>query len=368
MNHKPQSFTTLPGLTLIVAAAALLSVVGWQKTASSADEKTASPDAAAFDEKTATPTADAAKTSPDEAATPDPATAAAAATTAGLPDPKALLEQVRSKLQELDSLKCDLHETVMMSGMSFNAAGTYAEASGNRVHVEFRIFPSQPSVQNDVKQLALDAELVVAAAETSRGELTQVSDGTVLFTHWKNGATVSVTRRNLRDIMDAASKVAGYDTDHVAMDLGVGGLRGLISRIQSLMVFAPVQTKKVGEAEFYVVRGRWNAKTRKELFQLPDDAVVDPRPHIPEYVVFYIDAKTSLPRRIEYRKRAPDPAQKFDRSMVTLDLRNMVINETLPDEMFVFKTPEGMKETDITEQTIQVIQQTVQGAAGTPVP
>lgn len=103
--------------------------------------------------------------------------------------------------------------------------------------------------------------------------------------------------------MDAASKVAGYDTDHVAMDLGVGGLRGLISRIESLMEFT-VKTKKVGDVEFYVVRGRWNAKTRKELFQLPDDAVVDPRPHIPEYVVFYIDSKTSLPRRIEYRKRA----------------------------------------------------------------
>ena len=366
MNYKPQSLTTLPGLTLIVAAAALLAVVGWQKTANSADEKPAAPDTAASDEKTATSAANPAKASPDEAKTSDPAAPADAATAAGLPDSRTLLDQVRSKLQELDSLKCDLHETVMMSGMSFNAAGTYAEASGNRVHVEFRIFPSQPSGKSDLKQIELDAEPVVAAAETSRGELTQVSDGTVLFTHWKNGANVTVTRRNLRDIIEAASKVAGYDTDHVAMDLGVGGLRGLISRIESLMEFAPVQSKKVGDAEFYVVRGRWNAKTRKELFQLPDDAVVDPRPHIPEYVVFYIDAKTSLPRRIEYRKRAPDPAQKFDRPMVILDLRNIVMNEALPDEMFVFKTPEGLKETDITEQTIQVIQQSVQGAAVTP--
>ncbi len=368
MNYKPQSLTTLPGLTLIVATAALLVVVGWQNSASSADEKTAAPDTAASDEKTAPTSADPASSTPDEAATSDPATPAVAATTAGLPESKALLDQVRSKLQELDSLKCDLHETVMMSGMSFNAAGTYAEASGNRVHVEFRIFPSQPSVKSGLKQLALDAEPVVPPVETLRGELTQVSDGTVLFTHWKNGANVSVTRRNLRDIMEAATKVAGYDADHVAMDLGVGGLRGLISRIESLMEFAPVQSKKVGDAEFYVVRGRWNAKTRKELFQLPDDAVGDPRPHIPEYVVFYIDAKTSLPRRIEYRKRAPDPAQKFDRPMVTLDLRNMVINEALPDEMFVFKTPEGIKETDITEQTIQVLQQTVQQPAATPAP
>ena len=119
----------------------------------------------------------------------------------------------------------------------------------------------------------------------------------------------------------------------------------------------------MGESDFYVVRGRWNAKTRKELFQLPDDVIVDPRPHVPEYVVIYIDAKTLLPRRIEYRKRAADPAQKFDRPMVTLDLRNVVLNEALPDNMFVFATPEGVTELDITEQTILSIQQTTQAPA-----
>ena len=77
----------------------------------------------------------------------------------------------------------------------------------------------------------------------------------------------------------------------------------------------------------------------EELFQLPEDVIVDPRPHVPEYVVFYIDAKTLLPRRIEYRKRSPDPTQKFDRPMVTLDLRNLVLNETLPDEHVCFLRP-----------------------------
>ena len=149
---------------------------------------------------------------------------------------------------------------------------------------------------------------------------------------------------------------------------GVGGLRGLISRIESLMEFAPVQTKKVGESDFYVVRGRWNAKARKELFQLADDVIADQRPHVPEYVVFYIDTKTLIPRRIEYRKRAADPAQKFDRPMVTLDLRNVVLNETLPEDTFVFTTPDGVKEEDITEQTIQAIQQAIQAPAATDRP
>lgn len=348
---------------MITAAAVVLAIAMHQSPAKSADEKSVPPDTATTDAKTQVTDPDPSETPTANAPSSDLATQESTAASADVPDPTDLLNQVRSKLQSLETLKCDLHQTVMMSGMKLNAAGTYAEASGNRVHVEFRIFASEPAVKDDTKKLAIDAEPTVHAPESARGELTQVSDGSVLFTLWKNGTTVRVTRRNLRDIMDAAAQVAGYDADHVAMDLGVGGLRGLISRIESLMEFAPVQTKKVGNSDFYVVRGRWNAKTRKEIFQLPDDVISDPRPHIPEYVVFYIDAKTLLPRRIEYRKRAADPAQKFDRPMVTLDLRNVVLNEALPDNMFVFVTPEGAKEEDITEQTIQSIQQSIQAPA-----
>lgn len=370
MNYKPQSLTASPRFTILIVVAALLTIAARHTLARSADEESVPAISAASDEKTTSSAADPSKAPTDEAPGSDPAIAGAEANSADVPASRELLTQVRSKLEGLDSLTCDLHETVLMSGRTLHAVGTYAEAAGNRIHVEFRIFPSQSSAKEDLRKLAIDAEPVVLAPETSRGELTQVSDGTVVFTHWKNGDNVSVTRRNLRDIMDAATKVADYDANHVAMDLGVGGLRGLISRIESLMEFAPVQTKELGKTKYYVVRGRWNAKSRKELFQLADDVIVDPRPHIPEYVVFYIDARTLLPRRIEYRKRAPDPAQKIDRPMVTLDLRNIALNVTIPDEKFVFKTPEGVKEEDVTEQTIQAIEQSVQNATGStpPVP
>ncbi len=365
MNHKPKPLTIFPGLTVIIGLAASLAITLPPAPAGSADETVDPAATAGADEKktpvegesSETPTTDGSESAPEPAAV-----------SANLPESRDLLNQVRGALQGLDSLKCDLHETVILSGMKLQAVGTYAEASGNRVHVEFRIFPSQPAGKSDAGQLALDAEPMAISPDTAQGELTQISDGTVLFTLMKNGANVRLTRRNLRDVMDAATKVAGYDADHVAMDLGVGGLRGLISRIESLMEFAPVQTKKVGETEFYIVRGRWNAKTRKELFRLPENAVVDPRPHVPEYVVFYIDAKTLLPRRIEYRKRAPDPAQKFDRPLVTLDLRNLVLNESLPDDMFAFSAPEGVKEEDVTEQTIQAIQQSAAPPASTEDP
>jgi len=346
MNHKPYSFAAFPGLAFLTSLATLVAIALQQVPAESADEKPGTAETAASDKEKAAET----KTNDTVPAT----------NTDPVPTATDLLNQTRGKLQSLESLKCDLHETVIMAGMTLHAAGTYAEASGNRVHLMFQIFPSQPAVKSELKGSPIDAEPATLDPATARGELTQVSDGTVLFTLWKNGPAARVSRRNLRDIMAAATQVAGYDENHVAMDLGVGGIRGLIARIESLMEFAPVQTKKVGDSDLYVVRGRWNAKTRKEIFQLPADAIVDPRPHIPEYVVFYIDAKTLLPRRIEYRKRASDPAQKFDRPMVTLDLRNIVLNEAIPDELFVFSAPEGVPEDDVTEKTIQAIQQSAQ--------
>ena len=354
MNHKPNSFAAFPGLALLTGVAALAAISLHRAPALSADEKAASAEAAATDQQTPVT---------DEANNTAPSAGSDA-----IPSATDVLSQTRSKLQELESLKCDLHETVIMAGMTLKAVGTYSEASGNRIHLKFQIFPSQPAAKNEVKAIPIDVEPAAQDPASVRGELTQVSDGTVLFTLWKNGEIARVNRRNLRDIMAAATQVAGYDKDHVAMDLGVGGIRGLIARIESLMEFAPVQTKKVGETDFYVIRGRWNAKTRKEIFDLPAEAIVDPRPHVPEYVLFYIDAKTLLPRRIEYRKRAADPALKFDRPMVTLDLRNIVVNEAIPDDLFVFSAPEGIPEDDITEQTIQFIQRTTQRPADGTVP
>jgi hypothetical protein len=54
--------------------------------------------------------------------------------------------------------------------------------------------------------------------------------------------------------------------------------------------------------------------------------------------------------------------------MVILDLRNVVLNENLPDDLFAFSAPEGVKEEDITAETIQAIQQTSQTPGTTPAP
>ena len=282
-----------------------------------------------------------------------------------LPDAATLVTEVRGKLDGLDSLSCDLHETILVSGMKFSAAGRYLQASGNRFRLEFRIMPAVGASNQNSQPVALDGEISEDAVVDAKGSLTQVSNGSILYTYWLNGTDTRVTRRNISEILKVASETAAYDSTRAVQDLGLGGLKTLFARFQNTMEFSQVRREVVGSTQFLVVNGRWNTRIRKELFQMPDDAEVIPQEFIPEYVRLYVDEQTRLPRRIQYLKRSLDPAQKLVRPIVTLDLRQIVLNEQLGDEAFQFESPEGVVEEDITEQTLQEIRQsaTPQGAA-----
>lgn len=298
----------------------------------------------------------------DEPAEPTTATAQAASDTSGTD----LLTQVRGKLEGLDSLQCELHQTATFGGMKLLATGRYAEATGNRVRLEFQINPLERTTTADGKAPDFAAEPAVRPADESRGILTQVSDGSILYTAWKNGDMVRVTRRNIRDILAVALTVADYDPQHAAMDLGIGGLRGLIARLQSTMDFAPPKTVTIGEREFFEVTGRWNDSVRKNILGLQDGAVAIPQPQIPEYVRLYIETETLLPRRIQYLKRSPEATPKNVRPMLTLDLRNMKLNESVADELFIWQSPENAVEDDQTELVINAIRQANQPAPESP--
>ena len=363
MNYKPQTFPHFSALT--VMAGFLLSIGGLTlaKSAVFADESPAAATQAATDSQPPAETP-----APGKAAAPDP----------NLPAADEILTQLRTKLEGLDSLRCELHQTSLISGMKLTARGKYLEASGNRVNLQFMIFPMVAEKADDAKQLALDGEAAPVDETQNRGILNQVSDGSVLSTLWKNGDMQRVSRRDITSILAAAEATKAYDVKNAAMDLGVGGLRGLVSRLQTMMEFAPVKSITVGDRKVYEVTGRWSERIRKEVFKVPEGSVVDPRPHVPEYTRVYVDAETMLPRRIQFLKRSMDPTAKMVRPLITLDFRNLVINEPVDDQAFVFKTPEKAVEVDETENVIQMIQQSLKpasadggtpaaaGAAGTP--
>jgi hypothetical protein len=351
MNYKPKTFPHFSTRTVLAGCLLSMGAASLAKSAVVADEAPAPASPAAADSQSPAGTS-----APAKAAVPDP----------NLPAADEILNQLRSKLEGLDSLRCELHQTSLISGMKLTARGKYLEASGNRVNLEFMIFPMVAEKADDARQLALDAEASPVDEAQNRGVLIQVSNGSVLSTLWKNGDMQRVSRRDITTILAAAEATKAYDVKNAAIDLGIGGLRGLISRLQTTMEFAPVKSITVGERKVYEVTGRWSERIRKEVFKVPEGSIVDPRPHVPEYTRVYVDAETMLPRRIQFLKRSMDPTEKMVRPLITLDFRNLVINEPVDDQAFLFKTPEKAVEVDETENVIQMIQQSLKPASTDP--
>ena len=273
-----------------------------------------------------------------------------------------VLNSVRERLEGLQYLQCNLYEYVHLSDLRFYARGQYAQASNNRVRVEFRIFPIRGVRRTDEAPLKLDGEPEDTGKQQPTGELTQVSDGNALWTYWKNGDSTRLTRRDIQEILKVAGESEQFDPDHMLADLGTGGLQSLIARLQLGMEFGKVREQTLGNSRLLVVSGRWTAESLKKYFNVEDRTA--PRPHwMPEYVRVYIDAEAMLPRRIQYLKRHPIPEENKVRPLFTLDFLEMTIDDTVDESRFHFEAPEGELELDETGRTIELIQQ----AASQPV-
>lgn len=270
-----------------------------------------------------------------------------------------VFDGVAKKLNDAQSLSCTLHQNVVMSGQTFQAVGQYVQASGNRMRLEYQIFPIRAAKASDKEALAIGGEPEDTSELKPTGSLQQVSDGSVLWSYWINGAQKQLSRRNIQEITTAVNDIANYSTASSLQDLGVGGLQALMTRLQTGMDFGAVQEQQVGDTKLLVLYGRWSDKTLKDVFGAEDPKTAVMQDFVPDYVRVYVDEATMLPRRIQYLKKHPDPEAKQVRPLATLDLRKLKLNETVPDSTFEFERPTGedLKEEDLTGQVIDTIKQ-----------
>lgn len=277
-----------------------------------------------------------------------------------------VFRQVSARLDDLDAISCDLRQSIVMSGLRFVAVGKYAQASGNRMRLKYQIKPVSALKRDDTNPIPTgDSE---ASDEESTddedkkksdvtGELVQVSDGSVLWSHWKNGDFNEVTRRNITEILEAVADVPNYSAADSLQDLGVGGLQTLMSRLQAGMDFGAVLEQTIGGRSMYILSGRWNQDTLKEGFQLEDPETQRLPDYVPDYVRIYVDAEQKLPRRIQYLKKHPDPQVNEVRPLVTLDISNLKLSPNLDDSVFRIPTldDEELTEVDLTSNVIDSI-------------
>jgi len=274
------------------------------------------------------------------------------------------LSEARAQLESLDSLQCNIYQTVHLSALRFYAHGTYAQASGNRVRLEFQIYPIRGIRREDKAAMALDGAPEDMGKQKPTGSLVQVSNGNNLWSLWTNGESRHLTRRNIRTVLKAADEAQNFESAKMLEDLGAGGLQALLARLETGMEFGKVREQTSGDTRILVLAGRWTTESLEQYFNLKDPAAPLPS-WIPDYVRVYLDADRKLPRRIQYLKKHPNPQIQQVQPLVTLDFRGMTVNGEVGDDLFDFKPPEGLPELDLTDQTVEAIRK---AAGESPVP
>lgn len=251
------------------------------------------------------------------------------------------LESARDRLISYRSVQAEMVETVDLGMRRFRMKGSYLQGTDLKLRLEY--------------------DLQVGSTEA---RLVEVCDGQILWTHQTIGAEERVTRRNVRQILTAASSAGKTPQNLLTAELGLGGLPGLLAGIQKSVQLEKQWEQDVNEQTFVVIEGGWKKNFRSK-FLGPDADSEQPLPaFVPDQVRIYFEQESLFPRRILYLKRSPEGTR---RPMVTLDFVDVRWNVELADDAFEYTPPEKVARQDVTQAYINRFNPPEQGdEAGAP--
>lgn len=245
------------------------------------------------------------------------------------PEAKSVLDQARQRLLSYPSIQTKLLETVALGNRRFTIHGSYLQAGGG--------------------DLRLRLEYQVKLGETE-GAILEVCDGQVLWTRHQIGNDVRISRRDVRQILQAAAD-NGLPDNLVTVELGFGGLLGLFASIEKSMQFDQYKEDTADGRKLIVIEGGWKPEILKVWKKKPDDPLPD---FVPSRIRVYLDGESLFPRRILYLGRNEE---NILRPKVSLDFTEIVTNVEIPAAKFKFVPPDGVFPEDLTPQFLDQIKQ-----------
>jgi len=236
------------------------------------------------------------------------------------------LGSARDRLISYRSVKAGMVETVDLGLRRFRMKGSYLQGTDLKLRLEY--------------------DLLVGNTEA---HLVEVCDGQILWTHQKIGEEERVTRRNVRQILTAASSAGKTPQNLLTAELGLGGLPGLLAGIQKSVQFEKQWEQDVNEQTFVVIEGGWK-KSYRSKFLGPDSDPKQPLPaFVPDQVRIYFEQESLFPRRILYLKHSEDGTR---RPMVTLDFVDVRWDVELAKDAFNYTSPKKIAPQDVTQAYI----------------
>lgn len=193
------------------------------------------------------------------------------------------------------------------------------------------------------------------------GTMLQVCDGEILWTEQRIGDTILVRRCDARQILDSARQILDsarqmprHSQTVLKMELGLGGIAGLLASLQNNMGFATPGAETVGGEELTVIRGVWHPEYLTELQKNLTSKKAQGLP-MPMGATIWFDSN-KFPRRIQYT--APVEKDGDQKPMLTLDFEDIefVEEKMLSADLFQYSPPQNVYQQDVTDKYIRQLQ------------
>jgi hypothetical protein len=244
-------------------------------------------------------------------------------------DPLATLHVARERLvaSGVRSIKARIIERVSIGGRRFRLEGTYVQSTDLRLKLDFK-------VQAD------------AAEPGVEGSFLEVCDGTILWTRHEVGGQTRVTRRNVRQILEASKN--GSQPNLLAVELGLGGLPALLASMERSIKFESQKQEEVNGKKFTVIAGSWNDALKQTFKSAGGNR---PNSHVPDSVRIYFEPVILFPRRIDFLKKQKGSDEP--EVVAEVDFLDIVINGPIDDHLFEFQPPAGIGPIDVTNEYLK---------------
>ncbi|WP_166820216.1 hypothetical protein [Thalassoroseus pseudoceratinae] len=242
-----------------------------------------------------------------------------------------LLERSRKKLLN-QPYRAKIHETITVGGRQVDAEGFFVQGPNlkMRMQIEFE-------------------------AAGMKARLLQVCDGDIVNTEQQLDDEIRLTRRDVQQILNAATRSGAIGQNRIIVELGVGGVAGLLASLERNMVFTEPTEEVIDGERFQVLEGSWNEQYQAKFKANPLTAKQLPQ-HLPQKVRIYLDS-TLFPRRIRYLKESGE--DKILLPLVTLDFNDIawLSADDLAQqaELFRYEAPEGIFPKEVTNQYIEML-------------
>lgn len=251
---------------------------------------------------------------------------------------KRFVEQSHAALANRRSLQATLYQVVNINGQPLKLTGRYANAG-----------------------LKLRLELATELPGGAKGSLLEVCDGNVLWSQLQLLDSRRVTRRDIRQILAAVSAGESRPEAILTAELGLGGLPGLLAGLQQQLEFESLERITESDREMVVIRARWKPDALAKLGLKPEQATPE---YVPDLVRLWFDAETQVPVKIDYLKKAADKLP--ERAIVSLQFRDVVLDQAVDESLFLFVPPEDVVPEDITRSYVEQITRTGPNAQPAP--